>query len=146
MIEEQLNFIFLQQYSVSAINNSITCPNINFVSEFNSRIWHNRLGNPSESRLIVLTKSIQNIAVQNKTSNDSHCTVCHLTNQKRLSFPFHSYNLNFTQFQTKNQCVRSDNVQDFFCFKSIIHQTFCVKTSHQNSIIERKHQHILNVA
>ena len=53
-----------------------------------------------------------------------------------------------TQFETT---IRSDNgskffMTNFFANKGIVHQTSCVNTPYQNSIVERKHCHILNVA
>jgi len=37
-------------------------------------------------------------------------------------------------------------MHDYFSSKSIIHQTNCTKTPQKNGIVERKHQHILNVS
>ena len=56
-----------------------------------------------------------------------------------------------TQFGAKMKCLRSDNGTEFFMkyffkTKGILHQLSCVDTPQQNAFVERKYQHILNVA
>jgi len=56
-----------------------------------------------------------------------------------------------TQFETTIKTIRSDNgtkffMTNFFVNKGIVYQTSCVNTPQQNSIVERKHCYILNVA
>jgi len=55
-----------------------------------------------------------------------------------------------TQFETIIKVMRSDNeteffITNFFINKGIMHQTSCVNTPQQNSIVGRKHCHLLNV-
>lgn len=56
-----------------------------------------------------------------------------------------------TQFGTSIKCFRYDNATElsfteFFQSKGVIHQYSWVEWPKQNSIVERKHQHLLNVA
>nr|ABD32757.1 Integrase, catalytic region [Medicago truncatula] len=60
-------------------------------------------------------------------------------------------NMIHTQYNITPKTVRSDNgpeflLTDFYASKGIIHHRSCVETPQQNARVERKHQHILNVA
>ena len=61
------------------------------------------------------------------------------------------YNLVHTQYGVKIKSVRSDNAPElafthFFSDKGMMSFHSCVDTSQQNSVVKRKHQHLLNVA
>jgi hypothetical protein len=65
--------------------------------------------------------------------------------------PWSFLNMIENQFESKVKIVRIDNgskfsMSQFFASKGIIHQTSCVETPQQKARVERKHQHILNIA
>jgi hypothetical protein len=69
------------------------------------------------------------------------------TRQKIIDF----ITLNENQHKTTVKVIRSDDgpefiMPKFYASKGIIHQTSCVETPQQNARVERKHQHILNIA
>jgi hypothetical protein len=69
------------------------------------------------------------------------------TRQKIIDF----ITLNENQHKTIVKVIRSDDgpefiMPKFYASKGIIHQTSCVETPQQNARVERKHQHILNIA
>jgi len=54
------------------------------------------------------------------------------------------------QFNVTIKTIQSENESEFLCINlynslGIIHQTSCIETPQQNYVVERKHQHILNV-
>jgi hypothetical protein len=60
-------------------------------------------------------------------------------------------NLVANQFNTMVKILISDNgikfqIPEFYQYKGIVHQLSFVKTPQQNSVVERKHQYLLNVA
>lgn len=86
--------------------------------------------------------------------NYSRCTWVYLLKfkAKTQSLLTQFYTMVETQFNKKIKCFRIDNeieflMKDFFFkTKGVLHQLSCVECPQQNSIVERKHQQILNVA
>ncbi|XP_023884034.1 uncharacterized protein LOC111996308 [Quercus suber] len=61
------------------------------------------------------------------------------------------YTMVATQFSQNIKSIRTDNAKefamsDFLSSHGIIHQYSCVYTSQQNSVVKRKHQHLLSIA
>jgi len=74
--------------------------------------------------------------------------ICNKSETRKNLTNFVAYVKN--QFGKTIKVVRSDNglefnMVDYFDATGIVHQTSCVETPEQNGIVERKHQHLMNV-
>lgn len=64
---------------------------------------------------------------------------------------FQLYELIHTMFRKNIKFVRAEktielNFHEFFMSKCIISYHYCVESPQQNSVVERKHEHILNIS
>jgi hypothetical protein len=88
----------------------------------------------------------------------SRYTLIHLMQSKAQTCAYIQsfFQLTETQFNCKIKVLRLDNGPEFnmagffffffFFTKGVLHQLSCVESSQQNARVERKHQHLLNVA
>ncbi|CAJ2642469.1 unnamed protein product [Trifolium pratense] len=122
-----------------------------------SALWHFRLGHPSHSRLVSLRNKFPYVT----DDHNGICDICHFARftwitlmKSKAETRQHVINLvKMIQTQHSHQVkiIRSDNgpefsMNEFFSSNGILHQTSCVESPQQNGRVERKHQHILNIA
>ena len=101
------------------------------------------------SRQLLLSHCIPQIVV----NKDEKFTCTYVLWQSRNGYLFLMltiFSMVNTQFNAKIKCFRSDNAPDlkllkFFKSKGTDLQFSCIATPQQNSVVERKHQHILQV-
>ncbi|KAL5576834.1 hypothetical protein UlMin_018533 [Ulmus minor] len=107
----------------------------------NDTLWHYRLGHSSNVKTHPIDKAL---LFDSANNNDFHCSISQLVVPK-------FFNMVKTQFKVAIRAVRSDNAKEldfttFFSSKGVIHYKSCVERPEQNSVVERKHQHLLNVS
>ena len=83
----------------------------------------------------------------------SRCTWVYLMKSKSdaSSLIQFFFQMILNQFKVSIKFIRSDNgpefaLSTFYASKGVLHQLSCVETPQQNAVVERKHQHLLNVA
>lgn len=83
----------------------------------------------------------------------SRCTWVYLMHHKSQTQTIIQsfFNLIETQYNKTIKVVRTDqgpkfNLRNFFESKGVVHQKSCTYTPQQNSVVERKHLHLLSVA
>ncbi|XP_010419216.1 PREDICTED: uncharacterized protein LOC104704906 [Camelina sativa] len=106
--------------------------------------WHQRLGHPSTQKLKYFLTIVD---------DHSRATWVYLLRNKSEAITVLPGFVSMveTQFDTKIKAVRSDNAPEFnftkfYREKGIVSYHSCPETPQQNSVVERKHQHLLNVA
>ena len=85
----------------------------------------------------------------------SRATWVHLMATKSAAFPLLKTFVTYVerQYEATVKIIRTDNglefkdssALEFYKTQGIIHQTTCVDTPQQNAIVERKHQHLLQI-
>jgi len=73
--------------------------------------------------------------------NKSDCIVL---NPKFFQYIENHFHVNIKIFRSDN--AKELSLHDFFTNKGVLHQFSCVERPEQNSVVERKHLHILNIA
>ncbi|XP_065617414.1 uncharacterized protein LOC136062367 [Quercus suber] len=133
-----------------------------------SYLWHLRLGHVSDNKLSALHNHFPDVI---QFQSNKNCVLCPIAKQKKLPFPYfnhishnafdivhcdvwdpfvkptqegYKYFLTLVDDATRSTWVYL--IKNFFSANSIIHQHSCVATPQQNSVVERKHQHILSMA
>ncbi|KAL5578965.1 hypothetical protein UlMin_011407 [Ulmus minor] len=117
-----------------------SCNSVSAVST--DLLWHYRLGHPACN---VSQQPTKLPCFHNTRDKSFHYTLMF----KELFQIF--FAMIKTQFGMDIKGVRSDNAKElnltlYYQSKGVIHYHSCVERPQQNSVVERKHQHLLNVA
>ena len=107
------------------------------------------MGHPSISRQLLLSHCIPQIVV----NKDEKFTCPYILWESRNGYLFLMltiFSMVNTQFNAKIKCFRSNiaaglKLLKIFKSKGMYHQFSCIATPQQNLVVERKHQHILQV-
>lgn len=72
-----------------ATHSSLSAPHFSGSLMVDGHLWHQRLGHPSSDKLKLLSGTLS--MPKNSSLVESHCPVCPLAKQKRLSFESHNH-------------------------------------------------------
>ncbi|KAL5565662.1 hypothetical protein UlMin_028826 [Ulmus minor] len=133
-------------------NSSVTLPDHTRLTEIGSKKTIGK-GDKLEDLYVLDSTALQSQStayVNSVSARVWHNTLGHLSFKKLDSLRSH-LDLDSTKYNKADPFFRSDNAPElqfteFFTTKGVLHQFSCVETPQQNSVVERKHQHLLNVA